>query len=73
MNAEAIRGMLNRRPFEPFEIVMSSGERRLVKHPEFAILLPSRLIVTDPVADQAAMLSLVHITELRPAQPQQTR
>ena len=73
MNAEAIREMLNRRPFEPFEVVMSSGERHVVKHPEFAILLPSRLIVTDPAADQAAMLSLIHITELRPAQPQSAR
>jgi uncharacterized protein (DUF302 family) len=70
MNAEAIREMLGRRPFETFEVVMSSGERHLVKHPEFAILLPSRLIVTDPVADRAAILSLMHVTELRPVQSQ---
>ncbi len=70
MNADAIREMLNQRPFEPFEVIMSSGERHLVKHPEFAILLPSRVIVTDPVADRAAMLSLMHVTELRPAQSQ---
>jgi hypothetical protein len=73
MNAEAIREMLNRRPFEPFEIVMSSGERHVVKHPEFLMLLPSRAIVGDPVTDQAAMLSLMHITELRPVQPQGSR
>ncbi len=72
MNAEAIREMLGGRPFEPFEVIMSSGERHLVKHPEFAILLPSRLIVTDPIADRAAMLSLIHITELRPVQPQRS-
>ncbi len=70
MNAEAVREMLNGRPFEPFEVVMSSGERHLVKHPEFAILMPSRVIVTDPVADRAAILSLIHVTELRPIQPQ---
>jgi hypothetical protein len=70
MNAEAIREMLGRRPFEPFEVVMSGGERHLVKHPEFAILMASRLIVTDPVADRAAILSLMHVTELRPVQPQ---
>jgi uncharacterized protein (DUF302 family) len=70
MNAEAIREMLGRRPFEPFEVIMSSGERHLVKHPEFAILLPSRVIVTDPAADRAAILSLMHVTELRPAEPQ---
>jgi hypothetical protein len=70
MNAEAVREMLGRRPFEPFEVIMSSGERHVVKHPEFAILLPSRVIVTDPVADRAAILSLIHVTELRPVQPQ---
>ena len=70
MNADAIREMLDRRPFEPFEIIMSSGERHLVKHPEFAILMLSRVIVTDPVADRAAILSLEHVTELRPSQSQ---
>jgi hypothetical protein len=69
MKPEAVREMLDHRPFEPFEVIMSSGERHLVKHPEFAILLPSRVIVTDPVADRAAILSLKHVTELRPAQP----
>ena len=70
VNGEAIREMLNRRPFEPFEVVVSSGERHLVKHPEFAILMSSRVIVTDPVADRAAVLSLKHVTELHPAQSQ---
>ena len=70
MNGEAIRELLMRRPFEPFEVIMSSGERHLVKHPEFAILMLSRVIVTDPVADRAAILSLKHVTELRPVQSQ---
>jgi len=70
MNAEAIREVLNRRPFEPFEVVMSSGERHVVKHPEFLILLPSRMVIADPVTDRVALLSLVHITELRTIQPQ---
>lgn len=69
MNAEAIGELLLRRPFEPFEIVMSSRETHLVKHPEFVILLPSRLVVTDPVTDRMAVLSLIHITEVRLLQP----
>ncbi len=70
MNAEAVREMLSRRPFEPFEIVMSSGERHLVKHPEFLMILPSRVAIGDPITDRLAVLSLIHITELRPVQPQ---
>ena len=67
MNADAIREMLNQRPFEPFEIIMSSGERHLVRHPEFAILMLSKIVVTNPLEDRAAFLSLEHVTELRPA------
>jgi hypothetical protein len=70
MNIDAIREVLNRRPFEPFEVVMSSGERHLVKHPEFLMLLPSKAIIGDPITDRLAVLSLVHITELRTIQPQ---
>ena len=70
MNAETIREFLNRRPFEPFEVVMSSGERHPVRHHECLILLPSRALIGDPVADRAAILSLVHVTELRVLQPQ---
>jgi hypothetical protein len=28
-------------------------------------LLPSRLVVTDPVADRVAIISLIHLTEAR--------
>ncbi len=73
MNADAIREMLNRRPFEPFEIVMSSGERHLVKHPEFLMLLASKAAVGDPIMDRLAVLPLTHITELRPLGPQTSR
>lgn len=70
MNADAIREVLNRQPFEPFEIIMSSGERHLVKHPEFLMLTPSRAVLVDPVTDRVSLLSLRHITELRAMQPQ---
>jgi len=70
MNAEAIQETLSRRPFEPFEIIMSSGERHPVKHPEFLMTSPSRAVILDPVTDRLAILSMRHITELRPIQPQ---
>jgi len=70
MNAEAVREMLGRRPFEPFEVVMSSGERHAVKHPESLLVSPTRAVILDPVTDKLAILSLMHITELRPTEPQ---
>ena len=51
MNAEAIREMLGRRPFERFEVIMSSGERHLVNHPEFLMVSPTRAVILDPVTD----------------------
>jgi hypothetical protein len=65
MNADTIRELLNRRPFEPFEVITSSGERHTITYPEFLRLTASRAVVVDPITDQVAMLSLVHITELR--------
>ena len=70
MNAEAIREMLNRRPFEPFEVIMSSGERHLVKHPEFLMLLQSKIAIGDLLTDRLIVLSLKHVTELRPVESQ---
>ncbi len=70
MNADAIREMLNRRPFEPFEVIMSSGERHLVKHPEFLMLLQSKVAIGDLLTDRLIVLSLRHITELRPVESQ---
>ena len=49
---------------------MSSGERHLVRHPEFAILMLSKIVVTNPLEDRAVFSLLKHVTELRPAQPQ---
>jgi hypothetical protein len=65
MNVETLRDLLGRAPFEPFELITSAGERHIIKHPEFAILLPSRIVVTDPIADRVAALSLIHLTEAR--------
>jgi hypothetical protein len=68
LDTETIRELLHRQPFEPFEIVMSSGEVHRVVHPEFAIVSPSRVVVVDPVTDKLAILSRVHITEVRTPQ-----
>lgn len=70
MNADSIREKSTHRPFEPFKFVVSGGERHIVKHPEFLMLLPSRAIIGDPITNQTAILSLMHIIELRPMQQQ---
>ena len=70
MNADAIREMLNRRPFEPFEVIMSSGERHFVRHPDFLMILQSKVAIGDLLSDRLIVLAIRHITELRPVEPQ---
>lgn len=69
MSVESIRELLSRAPFEPFELITTAGERHTVRHPEFAILLPSRLVITDPTADRVSIVSLIHLTEARMLAP----
>jgi hypothetical protein len=69
MNSESLRELLGRAPFEPFELITTAGERHRIKHPEFAILLPSRIVVTDPAADRVSIVSLIHLTEARILNP----
>ncbi|MBI4602887.1 MAG: hypothetical protein HY721_13095 [Planctomycetes bacterium] len=64
MNAEAIRELLHRRPFEPFEVQLSSGEVHPVQHPDYAMLLQSRLVIGYPGTDRMVICSLLHITRL---------
>lgn len=69
MNTETLRELLSRAPFEPFELITTAGQRRAVRHPEFAILLPSRIVVTDPVNDRVSIVSLIHLSEARMLEP----
>ncbi len=68
MNAETIREWLSRRPFEPFQLTLSSGETYEVRHPENAILLKTRLILGYPEVDQVAHIGLLHVNSVRPVQ-----
>lgn len=65
MNAEAIREVLRKQPFEPFEILTSGGEVHRVMHPDCALVSATRLVLLDPVADRLSVLALIHVAEIR--------
>ena len=70
MTLEAIKEILNRRPFEPFRITMSSGTVFEVRHPEMAALAKSRMMVVLPEADgspseRVEYLSYLHIAHIQ--------
>jgi hypothetical protein len=64
MDWQALLQILERRPFVPFQIKLSSGESLDVRHPEMAALGKSQLIVIDPVTDRMAIAALLHIAAI---------
>ncbi len=68
MNYETLRELLDRRPFEPFEIRLSNGERYEVRHPEMALLLKSRIIIGDAENDKMTICGLIHINSIETLQ-----
>ena len=68
MNAETLRELLDRKPFEPFEVQLSSGEVHQIRHPEFAFVLKSNLVIGYPDSDKIAICSLLHIASVKTLQ-----
>ena len=69
MNAEYLRELLNRRPFEPFAVHLSNGEVFAVRHPECMILTKTRMVVVDPEADRITTVSLLHVANVEMLRP----
>ena len=67
MNHEAMRELLQRQPFEPFEIRLTNGEKHEVRHPEMALLLEWRLVIALP-DDQMVICPLLHIASVETLQ-----
>ena len=70
MRPEELRGMLDRRPFEPFRLHISSGQSVDVKHPEMAIVSRSLVAVGEGgqrgVADHIVHYNLLHVVKIEP-------
>lgn len=76
MTGKTFRDILNRRPFEPLRVVMSSGESYVVLHPEIAFATAESLILAlpDPSRESGerlvfcSYLHIAHVESLK-AQP----
>jgi hypothetical protein len=66
MTLDTIDELRSRRPFEPFRIVTSSGDRYEVRHPELILRVKNGIYVGQggrgAVAERAAFISLLHIS-----------
>ena len=74
MTADTFREILRRKPFEPFRVVMSSGESYNVMHPEMAFVTSKSLILalpdpTQPEGERLAFCSYLHLAHVEVLRP----
>ena len=76
MHVNAIKDHLAAKPFEPFEIILSSGDRFPVHHPENVLLTKERAIVAYSTSrrdaelpEGAISISYLHIAAIEPMPP----
>jgi len=74
MTSETFREILKRAPFEPFRVVMSSGESYNVMHPEHVLVTARSLVLalpdaTHPEGERLAFYSYLHIAHLEILKP----
>ncbi len=74
MTAETFRKIMKRAPFDPFRIVMSSGESYNVMHPEMAFVTAKTLILAlpepaHPEGERLAFCSYLHIAHVEMLKP----
>ena len=64
MNAETLREMIQRRPFEPFCLRLSNGETHEVRHPECAVVGKNKVLVYYPEQDRFVFVALIHVNSV---------
>lgn len=71
MTVQTFRELLAKRPFQPFRLVMSSGQTYEVRHPEMAFLTRSDILVGIGELDEGVpadfkICSLLHVSSIEP-------
>jgi len=71
MTVQTFKELLTQRPFQPFRLVMSSGQTYDVRHPEMAMLTKSDILVgidetEEGVPAEFKICSLLHVTSVEP-------
>ena len=64
MNAETIRELLRRQPFEMVEIRMTNGDTHQIRHAEMVLIVGPRMVVGYPETERIAILSLLHVAAI---------
>jgi hypothetical protein len=78
MTLQGFHRLLRTRPFQPFRVITSSGERYEVRHPEMAFLTRTSLVLglapdAEGTAEDWTMISLLHVSAVEPLKQQPRR
>lgn len=71
ITSERLKTFLDKRPFVPFRIVMSSGDRYEIRHPELVLLTRGYAWIgmrpdDKGIPDDAELCSLLHAVSIEP-------
>lgn len=67
MTLEALKAMINRRPFEPLRIKTINGEVFEVRHPEMVMLAKSAMVILHPDSDGSPSDKVEYVSYLHVA------
>ncbi len=59
-----IRELLDRDPFVPFRLVLSSGRHYDVLDPQMTVLLKSEIFIAFPDGERSSLIPLLHVTSV---------
>ncbi len=71
MTLQTFRDLLTARPFQPFRLIMSSGQSYEVRHPEVAFLSRTAIYVgidtaEDNIPTDYRICSVLHVSSIEP-------
>lgn len=69
MNEKNMREILDRRPFAPIKLVLSSGQELTIDHPENVLLTKTKIVVSYPEQDLVTWAPLLHVSSVQAASP----
>lgn len=79
MTGNELRAFLDREPFEPVRVRLSSGNAHEIRNPELAVVMRTRLFVAQPGTDRYTLIPFLHIAAVetigngRPRRPPRKR
>lgn len=63
--ADNIREKLEREPFEPFQVRVTSGDSYVIRHPQLVVVMRSELFIAQPNSDRHVFVPLLHVAAVK--------